>query len=615
MTLLRRLDIQKRVDPYLVALLLLMVFALSPLMQPGYFWGAHDARHSVYFLFEFDRSIQDGILYPRWSPDFTFGYGYPFFNIYAPLPFYVGEAFHLLGFGFVDAVKIVFGLSIFLSGLGMYGFLRRLFGRHAALLGALTYVYAPYHLFDLYVRAALSESVALAFIPLVLWGFQEALMRPRIAAIATAGLAYAGLMFSSNLIALMFTPILALYVCALIVRRMHGEQPFNALSRESLLPLVGNFIHYAMPPLLAIGIGLGLSAIFWLPAILESPFVRADQWLAGDYDYHDDFVYLHQLVSPYWGFGTSGSGPNDGVGFQLGAVPLALSLLSLGALRGIRRREARWLVIFMQATLVSVVFMTLRSSVWVWESISLARFAQFPWRYFSLALPPLAILAGSVLAGEHEQPEAPAGWPRWVALATLIAALLLSSFPYIQAEIQEPAEGPVSLAGLMRFQHMADEMTGSTIWTKEIPAWSPMADVFMLGEDVTTKVDYSWVPQNETLSVDSRELNSVREKVWVWAGDDEQTVRFYRFYYPGWNAYILDEETGQVLYEAEIETTGPQGLITVPVPQGRHFLLLQFEDTLVRIVGKIMSGLTLAGLIALFVLRHALGFGGGRRHA
>ena len=93
--------------------------------------------------------------------------------------------------------------------------------------------------------------------------------------------------------------------------------------------------------LLAIGIGLGVSAIFWMPAILENSFVRADQWLAGDYDYHDDFVYLHQLFSPYWGFGTSGPGPNDGVGFQLGAVPLALAFLSLGALRGIRRPEAR----------------------------------------------------------------------------------------------------------------------------------------------------------------------------------------------------------------------------------------------------------------------------------
>jgi len=610
-------DIWKGIDPYLILLLLLMLLALGPLLRPGYFWGAHDARHSVYFLFEFDRSIQDGILYPRWAPDFTFGYGYPFFNIYGPLPFYVGEAFHLLGFGFVGSVKIVFGLSIILSGLAMYLFLRRLLGRPAALLAALTYVYVPYHLFDLYVRAALAESVALAFIPLVLWGFHEAVMRPRIKAIVCAGLAYAGLMFSSNLIALMFTPILALYVAVLIVAQVNNDQPFRRLSKESFLPLIGNFTRYATPPLLALFIGLGLSAIFWMPAILESSSVRADQWLGGDYDYHDDFVYLHQLFSPYWGFGTSGAGPDDGVGFQLGAVPLALSFLSLGALRWIKRPEARRLIFFMQVMLVGVVFMTLQPAVWVWDTIPLARFAQFPWRYFSLAVPALAILSGSVLAGDNsrESENEEIGWPRWGAMAVLIGALLLSSYPYLQAEVQEPAEGPVSLAGLMRFQHTADEMTGSTIWTEEIPAWSPMADVFMAGGEVTTKVDYSVVPQNETLAVDSRELDSVHEKVWVWAGDDQQVVRFYRFYYPGWKAYILDEETEQVISEIDIDTTGPQGLITVPVPQGRHFLLLRFEDTLPRIAGKIVSGLTLAGLALLFVLRLALGFSGGQRHA
>jgi len=62
----------RRADPYFVLLLLFSLLAIAPLFQPGYFWGAHDARHSVYFLFEFDRSIQDGVWYPRWSPDFAF---------------------------------------------------------------------------------------------------------------------------------------------------------------------------------------------------------------------------------------------------------------------------------------------------------------------------------------------------------------------------------------------------------------------------------------------------------------------------------------------------------------------------------------------------------------
>ncbi|MBC7225553.1 MAG: hypothetical protein H5T59_14965, partial [Anaerolineae bacterium] len=50
-----------RVDGLLLLALGLSLFALGPLLQPGYFWGAHDARHHVYFLFEWDRSVQEGI--------------------------------------------------------------------------------------------------------------------------------------------------------------------------------------------------------------------------------------------------------------------------------------------------------------------------------------------------------------------------------------------------------------------------------------------------------------------------------------------------------------------------------------------------------------------------
>src|SRR5437870_3549583 len=96
-------------------LTLLSAFAVGPLLAPGYFWGAHDARHSVYFLFEFNRAIGDGVWYPRWMPDFTFGYGYPFFNINSPLAYYLGEAFLKLGLDYVTATKIVFGLALLFS--------------------------------------------------------------------------------------------------------------------------------------------------------------------------------------------------------------------------------------------------------------------------------------------------------------------------------------------------------------------------------------------------------------------------------------------------------------------------------------------------------------------
>ncbi|MGQ9566974.1 MAG: glycosyltransferase family 39 protein [Anaerolineae bacterium] len=590
----------------------LSLFALGPLLQPGYFWGAHDARHHVYFLFEWDRSVQEGILWPRWSPDFCFGYGYPFFNIYGPLATMLGEGFHLLGADYVAAVKWVFALAILAGACTMYGFAQRLWGPKAGFLASLAYTYAPYHILDVYVRAALPETLSLAFLPLVLWGFYEAVARPRWGAVLWAGAAYAGLMLTSNAIALMFSPVLGLYVLALVVRRVLREQPVRAWSRESALPLLGHLLHVGLMPLLGLLAGLGLSAIFWLPAATEFRYVRTDQWYAGRYDYRDDFVYPFQLLGPYWGFGTSVAGPDDEISFQMGTVPVVLGTVALAA-GVVRRRRGFGHALFFATVVAASAFLMTWASAPLWEALSPVRFAQFPWRYQTLLAPALSLLAGSLLASPLPASTPTDREPSLAAACFLGLLVLLGSYPYLQAEVvEEPKEGPVSLAALMRFQQGSDEMTGATVWTKEIPRWSPMADLHVAGKPVTTLVDYAAIPPGGVLGVHSLEMSSVHEKVWVYAADEKQEVVFYRFYYPGWHAYLLDEHTEEVLAEAPIHTVGPEGRMAVRVPSGRYLLLLRFEDTPVRRVGKALSAATVSLLLTVGVARALLRRGGAR---
>ena len=160
---------------HLVMLLLFGLITVAPLLQPGYPWGAHDARHDVYFIFQYDKSVQDGLWLPRWGPDWAYGYGYPFWIVYGPLATLIGELFHHFGgLGFEESVKAVLALSILGSGLAMYGFVRSWLGRNAGLVAAVAYMAIPYHLVDVYVRAAMAESLALALLPLALWGFRDA---------------------------------------------------------------------------------------------------------------------------------------------------------------------------------------------------------------------------------------------------------------------------------------------------------------------------------------------------------------------------------------------------------------------------------------------------------
>jgi hypothetical protein len=574
-------------DPYLLLILLVALFPIAPLLQPGYPWEAHDARHSVYFLFEFDRGIQDGNLYPRWQPDFAFGYGYPFFNIYGPLAFYAAEALHLLGLGFVGAVKAVFALSVVASGLAMYGFVKRVLGRRPGLVAAVTYMVIPYRLVDLYVRAGLAESVAYVFVPLVLWGVWAAIDRPRLANVLGLALAYGALLFAHPLTALLLTLILVFYTAVLALGRVNDQQPWRQFSRESWLPLAGHLGHVLMPVAAGLLLGAGLSAMSSLPSMTENRFVRLDQWYGGRYAWGGDFVEFFQLFSPRWGFGTSVPGPDDGMSFQLGAVPIVLSLIGAGTI--VYRQRGRRLVVFFATLTAVVVFLMLGVSAPLWEVLPLVRLAQFPWRLLTLTVFAMGFLCGAAgLGGRRER-----GMVDLSSL-TLVILLVLGSLPYMRAEL---SEREVSLAGLMRFQQSADEMTGSTAWVREIPTWSPLADYYIAGEPVTSKIEYkSFYRQPGNPQARTVELAAHWELV-EYAATQPVLMTFNTFYYPGWHAYLLDFDTSEVLEELPVAVRGELGLMTVRLPAGIGRVLLRFEDTPIRALGTAVT-LTSLGLVA-----------------
>lgn len=595
----------KRFDINILLVVLLSVFAIAPLFQPGFFWGAHDARHSVYFLHEFDRSIQDGVLYPRWSPDITFGYGYPLFNIYSPLAFYLGEALHLLGLDLVSAIKMVFALGFVLSGVTMYLFVRRLMGTRAGLVAGLVYVYVPYHISDVYVRGAFAESVALIFFPLILWCFYETVERPRALALVGAGLSYAGLVFSHNGLLMLFSPFLGIYLVFLVLSKWWQDvRRMPVPGRKRLVRYGAALARRAWMPLAALLLGLGLSAVFWLPMGVEFKYVRLDQWLGGYYDYRDDFVYFFQFFSPSWGYGLSRPGPHDELPFQIGAVPVVLSILSLAVVLRIKAQVQRRMLVFFQGALVVIAFLMLAASTGFWELLPIVIFAQFPWRLLALMMPCVAFLAGSVVAMTDGKDIATAATAS-LALACLV---ILGSYAYLSPQIIEPAEGPVSLAGMMRFMQSSDQMTGSVAWTHEVPTWSAFAEhVIREGQAPDLKVDLELLPKpRRRLAVDLHDSSTTSQELWVHA-EEEGRIIFNIFYYPGWHAYILEGPEGGIAEQLEVLPHGTLGRVTVRVPIGEYYLLLRFEDTPVRAVGKWLS------IVSLLSVLCVLGWEGYRR--
>lgn len=624
--------------PQLLLVLLFSGIAVLPLLKPGYFWGAHDARHDVYFIFEYSRAMEDGIWLARWAPDFSWGYGYPFFLIYGPLTSFLGSLLvNLVGLGYTQAVEVLFGLTILASGLAMYGYVRSWLGRNAGLVAAVAYVFVPYRLVEVYVRASLAEYVALMWLPLILWAVRGAFVASRPAngrsvvwPLVGTALALSGLMVTSNLVALIFMPLLALYCLLLLLNRVNEEQPLRKLSRESLLPLVASLARISIAPATGLIFGLLLTAFFWLPALAEGQLVNQDQWYGGYYDPEKHFVYPHQLFEPGWGFGISQPGPDDvqqgALSFQLGAATIVLAVVALVGLRRLSPASRRELF-FLWGWLLLAVLLMLPVSAWAWQHLVFVSYAQFPWRWLMLATVPLAILAGSVALDESPS-SVPDPAPLRLSTVALALVLIVSSYPYLRVETRDPTpeQGPVSYAALMRFQQSSDEMTGAPQWVdlSQRPMWSDMAELYVRADEpplspdaslaeqrdaiarqaaaVTSKVDYDLMPQTETLAVWSLELGSAHEKLWITAGEPGQKVVFNIAWFPGWKAYILDGEEGDIVEELPVEREdGPLARVVVPAKEGTHVVLVRFEDTPVRVMARQVSlfGWSLLGLLVV----------------
>ncbi len=582
-----------RVDPYLALATLFSIFAIAPLLSPGYMWGAHDGRHSVYFLFEFDRNIQDGIFYPRWFPDMTYGYGYPLFNIYAPGAYYIGEFLHLIGFDFVASVKIVFGLASVFSGVSMFAFVKRLTqSSPAAFLAGLAYVYMPYHIVDVYVRANLAETVALVFLPLAFWGLYETVLHPNRTAIVAAAMAYGATLFTHNGIALLITPVLGIWV-------LYWMLPKLRASSSSSLFL--SFIKLALPPLGSLFLGIGLASIFAIPAVLEFSYISTQQWLSNYYDYSNHFVYLFQFFAPFWGYGISNPGPADNMSFQFGVMPVLLAIFSIPALARNPNGIRRTLAFFLALTLLVTVLM-LSISLPAWEMLRITTFAQFPWRLLTLTTLSLAILASAAVLTDDS---ASAAHGHAASLPTILlgALILLGSYPYLNAPMPvEAKEGAVSLIGFMKFQRSANEMTGSTSYAQAQPEWSDFADIWLGSRRVRSKIDYTEFTQDQVwVGVIPGGLRANGERVAFTSTGDDYWITFRMQYYPGWRAYLVKEWSTAILKELPVEIVDPYAWMRVRIPRGEHWLMLRFDDTPPRTFGAIVSAASVLIALGLMV--------------
>ncbi|HLB12313.1 MAG TPA: 6-pyruvoyl-tetrahydropterin synthase-related protein [Dehalococcoidia bacterium] len=648
-------------DPYLLLAVLASAMAALPLLGP-YFVGSHDGILAVYRFFEFDRSIQDGILLPRWAPDLFFGYGYPFFNFYGPLSYYVAEGFHLLGIGFVGSISATFALGFVLSGLFMYLFVRDLAGPWAGFLAALAYVFAPYHLVNAHLRGDLAEFFAFAWFPAILWAGGRLVSRGGQGYLALTALLYGALLTTHNIMALAFSPLLAAYVVFLLVAGRRGDltpwpPSLRGKGEENSPPLAGEgpgerstpgprrpasgpgtaFGRHALYPLAAILLAFGLSAFFWLPALMQVDDIQIGR-LANDpsYYYKTSLMQASSFVSDaiVQDYGPRTPEGDYGYPVELGLIQEAMAGAGLAILiwhrgRGGKREAHAYEgmdlpaevgvaprtvaptlaptsasrrvhpnpFLFLAVAALAYYAVMFPWSLFLWDNVPLMSYLQSPWR-----LLPFLILSTSALVGYLGR------WasglrPR-LGIAALALLALLATVPNVvnlQPRYVDLREEDVSVPGSLRFE-MSSQNLGMTAAGEYLPkgvrskmtASPPALEAVSRGQPIPP-FDPSFLVKGADVQV--LESRTARGRFRVNSPDGTPFL-LNQTYFPGWTAYVDGREVA-------LHGVGTANLMSIQVPPGQHDVEFRFEDTRARLLGQAISAASLAALLVLVLLaRH-----------
>ena len=522
----------------IILLVVLILPALWGLFLPGYF-GVHDDMHPAW-IFEMFKAFSVGQMPPRWASNLSFGFGYPLFHFVYPLPYYLGAFFYWLGMSLTGSVQVLHVLALVFSGIFMYLFAKEHWGKRAALMAGLLYVYTPYRALDVYVRGALGEAIAFVFLPLIGWGISKSCKTNRWRYVGVTAIAIACLILSHNLTAMAGLPILAVYCLLEIWRQRKKVKVKLSILRQTSSLLLG----------------LIISAYFWLPAFVEKKLMIDDTL----FNFKDHFPFIKQLIFSPWGHGASLWGPGDGMSFQVGIINW-LVLISGGCFilySLIKKKKVEWVAgYFALIAVLSLFLMNIRSS-FLWDSLPLLAYFQFPWRLLIVTTFCSSFLAGFVASKIKKH--------KWLFTILLVSPIILTS-AYFQPE---------------KIKHISDEQIFTRFFS--VNPTNPKEEskeYLTLGEEylrLSKKTEerpssYAWekfVLTGSETEMQIKEKSSIDYLVETSGEENLLVTKIYAL--PGWQV----EMDGSLI---EIKAGKPYGQIEIEVPEGEHSFRVRYKQT------------------------------------
>lgn len=540
---------------WVIALIILVIPSFFSILRPGFFPMQDDMQ--VFRLYEMDKCVKDFQIPCRWIPDGGYQYGYPQFNFYSPSIYYLGELFHLMGFQFIDSIKILIILGFIFSAITMFILTKEFFGNFPALIASLFYTYAPYHAQQVYVRGSLSEFWASVFFPLILWSLYKLINDKRRKNVVWTALSISGLFLTHNILSFLFVPIIIFWTIFWLWQSHNLKQSMKHIAYSIIL-------------------GLTLSAFFVLPMLFERGFVHVETLLGGYFDYRQHFVTLKELfLSNNWGYGSSMLGPIDDLSLSAGIVHWVIGVLAviLALFKFKKDRTSSLLILGFGVIEIAVLFLMHEKSSFVWTIFPFLSWLQFPWRFLSLSTFILSYLSSYVVYS--------LGKPKYILGVILIGLLFFLHLNFFVPKSWQNVNDSYELTGAM--------------WEKELTAsiFDYLPIYAKLPPD-SKAPDFPEVLNGNAIFVNYKKGTYYQiGKIKVY---EDAVIRAPLYDFPGMRVLVDNKVVSHVNNNCQNEKFC-LGLITFNVPKGEHDVSVILKNTPIRILGNTLTIVSLGFIV------------------
>lgn len=377
----------------------LLVLSISAIAFVPYLLEGITSGHDFPFHYIRIEGIADGLrnrqfpvyLQSNWVSD----HGYPAALFYGDILLYIPALFRLSGFYFETAFKIfVFLINVLTSYTAFISFRKIFKNEKISWVLTFTYLCTPYRLIDIYVRCAVGEYCAMAFLPLVCSGFYGIIKtetdhqnyKNEIASsVQYLSVGMAGILLTHILTTIMSAVILIIS-CLLLYKRVFNFNRLKAFFISALRCII-------------------LSAFFLVPFI--------DFYFSNDLDINHDIgtqipTIQSSGVQPgeffaffkdIFGDGYENSGLGDRLYFSLG---MTLTLTIAAAVICICKNKSSKMLRVL--TFLSFLCIFLSSNLFPYNALAYGNRIgiylsqiQFPWRFLSMASLLTVLIMGELL--------------------------------------------------------------------------------------------------------------------------------------------------------------------------------------------------------------------------